>query len=101
MNEEEVLALFIVFASITTVVLTFARMWFKHQERKNSTRAIEAGATSGLDQRLDRIEQAVDAIAVEVERLAEGQRFATRLLSEGQAREQAPVAVGREPRSNH
>jgi hypothetical protein len=32
--------------------------------------------------RLDRIEQAVDAIAIEVERISEGQRFVTRLLAE-------------------
>ncbi len=35
-----------------------------------------------VDQRLARIEQAVDAVAVEVERISEGQRFTTRLLSE-------------------
>lgn len=34
------------------------------------------------DERLARIEQAVDAIAVEVERISEGQRFTTKLLSE-------------------
>jgi hypothetical protein len=100
MDEEELIALFIVFASMTTVVLTFARMWFKHQERKNSARAL-GSVSGGLDQRLDRIEQAVDAIAVEVERLAEGQRFATRLLSEGASRAEAQLAVGREPRSPH
>ncbi len=33
-------------------------------------------------QRLERIEQAMDAIAIEVERVSEGQRFVTRLLSE-------------------
>ena len=32
--------------------------------------------------RLERIEQAIDAVALEVERIAEGQRFTTRLLSE-------------------
>lgn len=32
--------------------------------------------------RLERIEQAVDAIAVEIERISEGQRFTTKLLSE-------------------
>jgi hypothetical protein len=32
--------------------------------------------------RLARIEQAVDAIAVEIERISEGQRFTTKLLSE-------------------
>jgi hypothetical protein len=37
------------------------------------------------DQRLERLEQGMDAIAIEIERVAEGQRFVTRLLSEGQA----------------
>jgi hypothetical protein len=32
--------------------------------------------------RLARIEQAVDAIAVEIERISEGQRFTTKLLSD-------------------
>lgn len=32
--------------------------------------------------RLERIEQSIDAVALEVERIAEGQRFTTRLLSE-------------------
>jgi hypothetical protein len=36
-------------------------------------------------QRLERLEQGMDAIAIEIERVAEGQRFVTRLLSEGQA----------------
>lgn len=41
--------------------------------------------------RLDRIEQAVDAMATEVERMAEGQRFTTKLLSE--VRAAAPAAI--------
>ena len=32
--------------------------------------------------RLDRMENAIDAIAVEIERISEGQRFTTKLLSE-------------------
>ncbi|MES2359392.1 MAG: hypothetical protein V4529_13750 [Gemmatimonadota bacterium] len=35
------------------------------------------------DERFAQLQQSVDAIAVEVERIAEGQRFSTRLLSEG------------------
>ena len=34
------------------------------------------------DDRLRRLEEAVDAIAVEVERISEGQRFTTKLLAE-------------------
>lgn len=35
-------------------------------------------------QRLERLEQGMEAIAIEIERVAEGQRFVTRILSEGQ-----------------
>ena len=34
-------------------------------------------------QRLERMEQAIDSIAIEMERVSEGQRFVTRILSEG------------------
>jgi hypothetical protein len=58
--------------------------------------------------RLERIEQAVDAIAVEIERISEGQRFTTKLLSEtrgggalpaGQSAHSAPGAPGEPARS--
>jgi hypothetical protein len=39
-------------------------------------------APSTTEARLARIEQAVDAIAVEIERISEGQRFTTKLLSD-------------------
>lgn len=32
--------------------------------------------------RLDRLEQSVDAIAIEIERISEGQRFITKILSD-------------------
>jgi len=35
-------------------------------------------------ERLERLEQSVDTIAIEIERISEGQRFVTRLLSEAQ-----------------
>ena len=37
---------------------------------------------SDVSARLERMEQAIDSIAVEVERISEGQRFTTKLLSE-------------------
>lgn len=42
--------------------------------------------------RLERMEQSLDAIAVEVERISEGQRFTTRLLAEAKDTPQ-PFAV--------
>ena len=50
--------------------------------RKKEER-LEGGPVPSLTEaRLARIEQAVDSIALEVERISEGQRFTTRLLSE-------------------
>ena len=42
------------------------------------------------DRRLERIEHAIDAMAVEVERISEGQRFVTQLLSD-RSRERAAL----------
>jgi hypothetical protein len=38
---------------------------------------------SEVTDRLERMEQALDSIAIEIERITEGQRFTTKLLSEG------------------
>ena len=38
-----------------------------------------------MDERMSRLEQAMDAVAVEVERVGEGQRYVTRVLGAGAA----------------
>jgi len=48
--------------------------------------------------RLERIEDAVEAVAIEVERISEGQRFTTKLLSERTA-DPSPTAT-RGPRGD-
>lgn len=48
--------------------------------QRDMTRGHELPAQ--LDERLRRMEQALDSIALEVERVSEGQRFTTRLLAE-------------------
>jgi hypothetical protein len=51
--------------------------------------------------RLERMEHAIDSIAVEVERITEGQRFTTKLLSEGRgAAEGRQVPPGGGPAQN-
>ena len=44
---------------------------------------------SEVAERLERMERAIEAVAIEVERISEGQRFTTRLLSEGAGRGEA------------
>jgi hypothetical protein len=51
--------------------------------------ALQEGTLDEIAGRLSRIEQAVDATAVEVERISEAQRFTTKLLVE--KGHQAPV----------
>jgi hypothetical protein len=38
--------------------------------------------SADLSERLDRIERAVESVALEVERISEGQRFVTKLMTE-------------------
>ena len=47
--------------------------------------------------RFDRLEQAVDAIAIEVERVSEGQRFVTKILAERPATDAQSLALGAGP----
>lgn len=64
--------------SFFITVLALARMWFNSRKRSVlPDRKLEA-----IDDRMGRMEQAIDAIAIEVERISEGQRFTTRLLSD-------------------
>ena len=61
--------------------------------RRVEARPREALPSGEMVTRLDRIEQAIEAMATEVERIAEGQRFTTRLLSEGRASNAPAIAA--------
>lgn len=65
------------FLLVPLVIAHTRRIW----KRPQPARTLPA-ATEG---RLERIEQAVESIAIEVERVSEGQRFVTRLMSEGKS----------------
>jgi hypothetical protein len=66
---------------IVATVLGFIRrrLW-----RRPAPVVTPAGLPAESGQRFDRLEQAVDAIAIEVERISEGQRYVTRVLTEAQ-----------------
>ena len=91
-DPEPILICFILFV-LSPIALSMSRLIWKRGSR--TAMAPSAPAESG--ERLERIEQAVDAIAIEVERVSEGQRFVTRLLSErgglGLNAAQSPDAV--------
>lgn len=59
--------------------------------RKMDRRSLQPAIPPELQQRLEHMEQAIDSIAVEVERISEGQRFTTKLLADRQ--QEAPAAL--------
>ncbi|MDB4905834.1 MAG: hypothetical protein JWO05_618 [Gemmatimonadetes bacterium] len=79
----------IIFGTITCMVLGYPiiKAIIRRSERKYQVPAVPADIT----QRLERIEQAVEAIAIEVERVSEAQRFLTKLQSEARLPQGVPV----------
>ena len=57
------------------------KLLLEHRERTRSRVHAQTGGAAS-DERLARVEQAVEAIAIEIERVSEGQRFVTKLLNE-------------------
>lgn len=78
MVDPEVIIVPIVFGLPTAALML--RMLLKHKEKMASLRAPHDQAT--IDARLQRVEQAMDAVAVEVERIGESQRFLTKVLTD-------------------
>ena len=70
----------IALVSVPVMAIGFpiARAYAKRMEHGETGPRIPSDVTA----RLERMEQAIDSIAVEVERISEGQRFTTKLLAE-------------------
>jgi hypothetical protein len=73
-------SLFGALASLAFTVNAIARAWVARG--RDEARLANETATPLADLRLARLEQAVDAIGLEIERISESQRFTAKLLSE-------------------
>jgi hypothetical protein len=62
---------------LTAIGWPLARAYARRMEQRDTVHI-----PSEVSARLERMEQAIDSIAVEVERISEGQRFTTKLLAE-------------------
>jgi hypothetical protein len=84
---------FFMMVAIIIIGLPLARAFSRRMDRKVGQAQIPAEIAT----QLDHLSQAVDAIAVEVERISEGQRFTTRLISEqrGSAPQTLPTGSAR------
>jgi len=87
----QITAISIVFivAVLAPLAAAYARRLFRQPVRTAPSPALLES-----QQRLERMEQAVDAIAIEVERVSESQRFLTRILTEAREAPVLPPARG-------
>ena len=88
-RQENILFAGFVIAVLAAVVVLYPLMRAFGRRLERGGRRAES-IDVGSAERLARIEQAVDAMAIEIERISEGQRFTTKLLA---ARADAPVSL--------
>jgi hypothetical protein len=74
-----VLANDIAIAIVFAITGWMLKTWLSHREKMKGLSMTKDGLATS-DERLARVEQAVEAIAIEIERVSEGQRYVTKLL---------------------
>jgi hypothetical protein len=79
MSKYEMVAFIVFVTTAGATISSIARAYIRRLELKSQPRPTTSLAD---EERLERIERAVEAVAIEVERISEGQRFTTRLLAD-------------------
>jgi hypothetical protein len=69
------------------VILALGRAWLT---RRQVPPPVPYEQLENIEMRLVQLQQAVDDVAIEMERLAEGQRFATKMLAERSGSDDTP-----------
>ena len=82
MDQSEFIISLVALALGGVIVISIIATIGKILARRRDVGSLGDANTAQLDERLARIEQAIDAMAVEMERVSEGQRFTTKLLSD-------------------
>jgi len=77
-HDDALMAILLFLFSSMSLLATY-RLIVRWLDRK---RSLPTANDHALEERLARIEQIVEATAIEVERVAEGQRFTTKILAE-------------------
>jgi len=96
MHNEDILVpiAFFMMIAVVAIGVPLVRAFARRMERQ----PIAPSTTPELAAQIARMEQAIDSIAIEVERISEGQRFTTKLLAErgnGAASESAAPTYGK------
>ncbi len=99
---QDVVTGFFVTVAIIAIGLPLVRAFARRMDRRSAGAATVALPPT-LEPRLDRIEQAIEAVAIEVERISEGQRYTNKVMSEVRALpapnplDQWPPSAAKEP----
>jgi hypothetical protein len=80
---------FFAMIAIIAIGVPLVRGIVSRWERNDARPVVPSDVTA----RLERMEQAIDTIALEVERISEGQRFTTKLLSETRHEDALPLSA--------
>ncbi len=90
MDPDTIMAAIVLGITSSTIVLfPIARALARRVDRGSSGQKMSGEVV----QRLERMEHAIDSIALEIERISEGQRFTTKLLADRQGQQElAPPA---------
>jgi hypothetical protein len=90
-------------AFVVAIVLAIGVPLARAYARKMDAESRNPRLPTEVTDRLERMEHALDSVALEVERISEGQRFTTKLLSEGrvapESRQVSPSGVSARDRS--
>ena len=76
----------------TAIILAIGLPVARAYSRRVDAEAKNPRVPTDVANRLERMEQAIEAVAIEVERISEGQRFTTKLLSETRNAAIAPAS---------
>jgi hypothetical protein len=93
MRPDQISAVAII-AIISGTLISIVKLWT--QRHRAATGPIQK-QLQALEERLTRMEHAIESVAIETERISEGQRFTARVLTEraGQRLEGAPDRIAR------
>jgi hypothetical protein len=85
-NVENILERAIPIVAIVTVfgIFPVAIAMSRFIWKRSTSPAVKAGPDRATQDRLEQLQQSMDAIAIEVERISEGQRFVTKIMSDRQ-----------------
>jgi hypothetical protein len=72
----------IAIGAVSTLFLVWLVRWYARRSVRKAGGPLRSQLQSDSTERLERLERGVEAIAIEIERISEGQRFVTKIMAD-------------------